>query len=130
MSTTSRFKHLHFVDSFPLLGKLLKFVAKLRLLDHGLLIEARTLDDLHAKVNRSSKDGEDEDSDGDGEGHESYEDFEKRVNILVAVQLKQASSSKRDHYKDGLVYQERKIVIQDFIKTASVRKCHNANCGA
>lgn len=61
---------------------------------------------------------------------ESFESFEKRLNTIVALHLASASSSKRDNYKDGQVYQERKTVIHDFIKTAISKKCQNPNCGA
>ncbi|EMD40913.1 hypothetical protein CERSUDRAFT_131304 [Gelatoporia subvermispora B] len=106
---------------------LCKFVAKLRLLEHGFLIAARSLDDLRVNTQRKARgDAEDEDD----EPAESYEAFEMRVNAYVAAHLATASSSKRDSYKDGLVYQARKDVIQEFLKTAITKKCQNPNCGA
>ncbi|OBZ76821.1 DNA-directed RNA polymerase I subunit rpa1 [Grifola frondosa] len=107
---------------------LCKYVAKLRLLEHGFLIAAETLDDLRFNMTRKSKRIEDEDE--EEEPAETYEAFESRVNAYVAVHLAQASSSKRDSYKDGLVYQARKDLISDFLKTAITRKCQNPNCGA
>ena len=108
--------------------KLCKFVAKLRLLEHGFLVAARSLDDLRLNTQKISKGGEGEDD--DEEPAESYEAFEMRVNAYVAAHLATASSSKRDSYKDGLVYQARKDVIQEFLKTAITKKCQNPNCGA
>lgn len=68
--------------------------------------------------------------DADEDPAESYEAFEARLQAFVAIVLTSASSSKRDDYKDGQVYQERKAVIHDFLKTAVSKKCQNPNCGA
>ena len=66
---------------------------------------------------------------GDEEEDESVEEFEQRLNLYVAAVLRQASSSKRDDYKDGLVYQHRKNTISQFLKAAvNFKKC--ANCAA
>ncbi|KAI0082411.1 beta and beta-prime subunits of DNA dependent RNA-polymerase [Panus rudis PR-1116 ss-1] len=107
---------------------LCKFVAKLRLLEHGLLVAANMLDDLHVQSATKGA-GEDEDMDDDTP-LESYESFEARVNAFVALNLKVAGSAKRDNYKDGLVFQERKTVISQFIKLTHTKKCQNPNCGA
>ncbi|OCH92152.1 beta and beta-prime subunits of DNA dependent RNA-polymerase [Obba rivulosa] len=107
---------------------LCKFVAKLRLLEHGFLIAAKSLDDLRVNTHKKSKGGDGEEE--DDEPAESYEAYETRVNTYVAAHLLKASSSKRDSYKDGLVYQARKDLIQDFLKTTITKKCQNPNCGA
>ncbi|TBU46604.1 beta and beta-prime subunits of DNA dependent RNA-polymerase [Dichomitus squalens] len=104
---------------------LCKFVAKLRLLEYGFLVAAKALDDIHYSTIK--KRGVEDDDD---EPAETYEAYEQRINLYVAAHMATASSSKRDAYKDGLVYQARKDVIQDFIKTAMLRKCQNANCNA
>ncbi|KAI0700751.1 hypothetical protein BC835DRAFT_1326250 [Cytidiella melzeri] len=113
-----RFKTSRFVTS--------RFVAKLRLLEHGLLVAAKQVDDMH--INSQRKGRLEEDADEDPE--ETFEAFEQRIKALVALQLSAASSSKRDDYKDGQVYQERKAVIQEFLKTAVSKKCQNPDCGA
>lgn len=103
--------------------KIYKYVAKLKLLEHGLLDASKSIDDIQQRVS----DADDED---DGEkGHsESDEDFIKRVKLFVAVHLHRASSSNRDNYKDNLVYQARKEVIQEFLRGAITKTCQN--CGA
>lgn len=72
------------------------------------------------------KDAMDED-DSDDEEQAAIE-VEKRMNAYVNMYLSRASSSKRDHYKDGSVYQARKELIQEFIRVAQMKKCQN--CGA
>ncbi|OSD04393.1 beta and beta-prime subunits of DNA dependent RNA-polymerase [Trametes coccinea BRFM310] len=115
-----------FCHRFKVSRFLCKYVAKLRLLEYGFVVAAKALDDMHyqTKKKRGVEDDDDE------EPAESYEDFEKRVNLYVAAHLATASSSKRDSYKDGLVYQARKEVINDFIKTTMTKKCQNPSCGA
>lgn len=83
------------------------------------------LDDLNVST---AKNGEDDE--GSDEPLESYEDFEKRVNAFVAVNFAAASSTSRDNYKDGLVFQERKNLISQFIKLTHTKKCPNPSCGA
>ena len=101
-------------------------MAKLRLLEHGFLVAAKQLDDMHVS---SQKKGRLEEESEDVPV-ESFEDFERRVNTYVALHLASASSSKRDDYKDGQVYQERKAIIHEFLKTTIMKKCQNPNCGA
>nr|AIE40066.1 RNA polymerase subunit 2 [Wolfiporia cocos] len=105
---------------------LCRYVAKLRLLEHGLLIAAQTLDDVNisSSLKRKIEDEDEEDT------AESDQQFEQRINTYVSIQLAAASSSKRDSYKDGLVFQERKKIIEEFIKITMMRKCKNPGCGA
>ncbi|KAL4241893.1 DNA-directed RNA polymerase subunit [Abortiporus biennis] len=104
---------------------LCKYVGKMRLLEYGLLGAAKELDAMRVAT-RNAKDEEDDED----EILETYEDFEKRVNLFVLSSLGRASSSKRDDYKDGLVFQERKALIQEFMKAIAVKKCQAGNCGA
>ncbi|KAG8969893.1 hypothetical protein FRC03_000139 [Tulasnella sp. 419] len=102
----------------------IKYIAKLRLLEHGLLEAALGLDDVQPAIAFKENSGDIED-----DIEESMEDFEKRVNLYVAVCLRKANGTKRDDYKDGLVYQLRKDLILDFVKTASTfKKC--GSCSA
>jgi hypothetical protein len=102
------------------------YAAKLRLIEHGLLVAAKGLDDVTQQKKTKGKAQDDNEEDGD-ELLESSEDFEKRVNAYVALNLSRASSSKRDNYKDGLVYQARKDLIQDFIRVSQLKKCQNCD---
>lgn len=101
-----------------------KFIAKLRLLEHGLLVAAQKLNDLQTEA-RKRKAGEEDEEEDDDTTQESYQDFEKRVNIFVAEHIGRDSTTSRDHYKAGLVFQARKDVIMEFMKATMLKKCHN-----
>ncbi|KAI5119511.1 hypothetical protein M0805_002447 [Coniferiporia weirii] len=103
-----------------------KFIAKLRLLDHGLLDASNALDDIQIRVTR------DQGEEGDEEtvAEESFADYEKRINLFVAISLRMNPCNRRDHYKDGLVYQARKAVIADFLNYTALKKCQNDGCRA
>ena len=100
----------------------------LKLLEHGLLEAARTLE-TYSNSNTSNlkapkvdkKDEEEE------EEEESGEEFEQRIHIFVTRSLERASSSMRDDYKDGQVYQARKDIILAFLKLTSQQKCRNCH---
>lgn len=83
------------------------------------------LDDLHISGDKEGDEDEDED-----ESLETYEQFEKRVNAFVAVTIHRNAPTKRDNYKDGSVFQERKNLIAQFIKSTHAKKCQNSSCGA
>jgi len=61
---------------------------------------------------------------------ETISEFESRINLFVLVHLSKASSSKRDHYKDSIVYQARKDLITEFLRSTITKKCNNEGCGA
>ncbi|KAF9268176.1 beta and beta-prime subunits of DNA dependent RNA-polymerase [Marasmius fiardii PR-910] len=130
---------------------LCKYVAKFRLLEYGLLEAAQGLDDLNRvetvvkkakgkkrKVGAEDEDDSDEeDSTGqsehgekenDTDGDETPYEFMARVNRYVTVHLSRASSSKRDSYKDTLVYQARKELINEFLKATILTRCKNESC--
>jgi hypothetical protein len=102
-----------------------KYIAKFRLLEHGLLDAAHGVDDLRRQTKVTQDDDHDDES-----ADETLQDFEQRLNLFVQIHLNRASSSKRDHYKDGLVFQARKDLIQEFRKVIQVKKCQNEGCGA
>ncbi|KZS97882.1 beta and beta-prime subunits of DNA dependent RNA-polymerase [Sistotremastrum niveocremeum HHB9708] len=95
-----------------------KYLAKLRLLERGLLGESQSLDDLQMKAGQ--KEGED--------AEETFENFEKRVNLYVMVHLMRAAERGRDNYKDTVVYKARKDLMDQFFKDVNTKKCRN--CGA
>ncbi|KAF8522225.1 hypothetical protein BU17DRAFT_45191 [Hysterangium stoloniferum] len=117
-----------------------KYVAKLKLLEHGLLDAAKSIDELQQRVPEQKetgkgkgKDGDDDSSDTEdkpgGGPIETDKEFIKRVKLFVSVHLYRASSSKRDDYKDSLVYQARKDVISEFLRSSIVSTCQNEDCG-
>lgn len=107
--------------------KLCKYVAKLRLLERGLLNAAKDVDDLQLKTHKAQKDKEE---DIDMEDAETEVQFMQRVNLYVAVHFARAPANKRDNYKDILVYQARKEIINEFLKATVLKKCLNKDCGA
>jgi DNA-directed RNA polymerase I subunit RPA1 len=90
-------------------------------LEHGLLEAALDVDNI--TLHTASDDDEDS-------RDETIPELEGRVNLFVMVHLSKASGSKRDHYKDSLVYQARKDLIQEFLRSTITKKCSNEGCGA
>jgi len=101
-----------------------KAAGKLKLLEYGLLDSANLLDDVNLG---------DQDVRGKEDGpKETVEGYEKRLDKIVRLELSRSSSARRGDYKDGPVYQARKRVIDDFIKTAqsNSKRCSRSECGA
>ncbi|KAK7470427.1 hypothetical protein VKT23_001853 [Stygiomarasmius scandens] len=132
-------------DRSDIRDTLCKYIARFRLLEHGLLEAAQALDDMHRvvipKSKNSSKTKEDGDEDqeieetvpeteknDEADEDETSDEFVARVNLYVSVHIARAFGSKRDHYKDGLVYQTRKELINEFLKATILTRCQNADC--
>lgn len=97
-------------------------MAKIRLLERGLLDAAQGVDDMQLRTQRN-KDKEEEVS------RESPQAFIARINLYVAIHLARTPNNTRDSYKDALVYQARKDLINDFLKSCLLKKCQNSDCG-
>lgn len=110
-----------------------KYIAKLRLLEHGLVEAAQGIDDLTLQVRRTKgkgKEGEDTmDVDEDEASYEKDEEFIARINLFVAIHMQKAKSS-RDGYKNEIAYQMRKDLIQDFLRNTMLKKCQNGDCSS
>lgn len=104
-----------------------KYIAKFRLLEHGLLDAAQGVDDIHRQTKKGNGD---EDEDATESPDETLENFELRLNLFASVHLARASDSQRDHYKNGLVFQARRELLQEFRKVIQVKRCQNEGCGA
>ncbi|KAF8812281.1 beta and beta-prime subunits of DNA dependent RNA-polymerase [Phlegmacium glaucopus] len=100
-----------------------KYLAKLRLLERGLLDAAQGVDDMQLIINRN-KDGEEEDG-----PRETPHAFIARINLYVAIHLARAPNNTRDSHKDTLIYQARKDLINEFLKLCIQKKCQNSDCG-
>lgn len=74
-------------------------------------------------VTKTDEDGMDDDAPG-----ETVDAYEARLELYIRLTLSRASGSKRDAYKDSLVFQARKDLIMEFLKAAIVKKC--TPCGA
>lgn len=70
----------------------------------------------------------DEDEMDDDTPAETVDAYEARLELYIRLTLSRASGSKRDDYKDSLVFQARKDLIMEFLKAAIVKKC--TTCGA
>ncbi|KDR83917.1 hypothetical protein GALMADRAFT_236414 [Galerina marginata CBS 339.88] len=111
-----------------------KYLAKLRLLERGLLEAAQGVDDIQLRVRKSKgqkgDDGEDvSDEEEPDFPDETPHEFIARINLYVAIHLARAPKSTRDSYKDGPIYQARKDLINDFLKSCLLKKCQNNDCG-
>lgn len=112
-----------------------RHIAKLRLLERGLLEAAQGVEDIQLRVRRrkaKAKAGEDEgDVEGDvGLPDETPLEFMTRINLYVAIHLSRVKSSTRNDYKDAMVYQARKEVINEFLKNTILKKCQNVDCNS
>lgn len=108
-------------------------MAKLRLVERGLLDAAQGVDDIQIRARRrktTEDDGEDDASEDDeGLAAETQQEFTTRINLYVAIHLARAGDATRDSYKESLVYQTRKDLINEFLKATMIKKCHNIDCG-
>ncbi|WWC70704.1 uncharacterized protein I206_104655 [Kwoniella pini CBS 10737] len=108
---------------------LASYVARIRLLDAGLLTESHEVASIFAKAMGSpvSKDDEPdlEEEIAGGGGHkaisrENAAELIVRVDAYVSATLEAAkkvsNGSTRDAYKDGLVFEERKRLLSEFAK--------------
>ena len=71
-----------------------------------------------------NKDGEEEEV-----SQETPQAFIARISLYVAIHLARAPNNTRDSYKDPLVYQARKDLINEFLKNCVLKKCQNNDCG-
>ena len=84
---------------------------------------AQGVDDMQLRIRRN-KDGEEEKV-----SQETPQAFIARLNLYVAIHLARASNNTRDSYKDTLIYQTRKDLINEFLKHCIQKKCGNSDCG-
>jgi DNA-directed RNA polymerase I subunit RPA1 len=110
-------------------------MAKLRLLERGLVDAALGVDDLQLQSKpskgkgKAEEEGEDVEMDGgdDDTPDETPEQFMSRINLYVAIHLSRTKNT-RDDYKNETAYQMRKDIIQDFLRSSILKKCQNADC--
>lgn len=134
-----------------LFDKLCKFKAKFQLLEYGLVEAAHGVDDFirssetaaHLKKDKKGKgakgkkkeeeeveeEEEEEEVDEEEVESETLDGFCARINLYVLVNCSRASGSKHPTHKDALVYQTRKDLINEFLKSAILNKCQNEDCG-
>ncbi|KAF5333685.1 hypothetical protein D9611_002553 [Ephemerocybe angulata] len=111
-----------------------KFMAKLRLLERGLVDAALGVDDLVLKASSKGKgkaeDGEDvEMAVEDDVPDETPEEFIARINLYVNIHISRSKNNRND-YKTEHAYQLRKDVIQEFLRSCILKKCQNADCSS
>ena len=108
-----------------------------------MLEAAQGIDDIHLRVRpkerkKPAKPANDREADTSAEEEEEEEDthvpdespseFIARLNLYVAIHLARSPKNNRDSYKDGLVYQARKDLINEFLKSCMLKKCQNSDC--
>jgi hypothetical protein len=115
--------------------QLCKYMAKLRLIERGLLEEAQGLDDMTIRTKRRKVKPDGDDGGDEAGKDEKYcsrrtpQEFMTRIHLYVAVQLSRNASKTRDSYKDGISYQAKKDLINEFLKATILKKCQNPDCG-
>jgi len=136
--------------STSLLAQLKKYIARLQLLDHGLLAESQIISNMTPKIRSGGAVGADADNDAeDSLPAETVEQFSARIDKAVKRFIDQSMSpdegvadvgssddkpdlnrrvhtSGRDNYKDGLVYAERRELLHEFGRKAYM-KCSHCN---
>lgn len=113
-------------------------------MERGLLEAAQGVDDIQLRVRPKEKkksakavnndDDDDDESSAEEEEQpevpdETPQEFIGRINLYVAIHLARAPKNTRDSYKDGLLYQARKDLINEFLKACILKKCQNSDCG-
>ena len=108
-------------------------MAKLRLIERGLVEAAQGVDNLHIRIGRSkqkAKDGEEEVlQDEPSLPDETVAEFIARINLYVAIHLARAPQTTRDSHKEELTHQMRKDLIHEFLRACILKKCQNPDCG-
>ncbi|TIC01852.1 beta and beta-prime subunits of DNA dependent RNA-polymerase [Wallemia mellicola] len=113
-----------------------RYVAKLSLLDYGLIDEAEQVD----LIKRGVSEAEEEDATSKMsksalkalEKERELEAYKSRVNSWVKFNVSKAQQNgkTRDEYKSGLVYQTRKRLFHQLFRQMYRKKCDNCNAHA
>jgi DNA-directed RNA polymerase I subunit RPA1 len=114
-----------------------KFICKLRLIQHGLLLEMEELENIHIKPKSANKVGSRGGAAGESMNTTESENIEEDADLLmqrrtafVKKVIKRAASSDRQwrYQKSEAVSQERRLVVKEFLSSISKeRRC--VNCG-
>lgn len=125
-------------------------MARLQLLDHGLLKESQVIAEMAPKSRATTTTDEATGEEEEDVPTETVEQFSKRIDDAVRQFIEQATAdegiadvdgaeqktdptrhrvSGRDDYKDGLVYAERKAVLHEFGRKAYA-KCSHCSAAA
>ncbi len=96
----------------------------LRLLDHGLLAEAQALEEFHP-ISKSKGNNKEDDQDDINFDESAVQECLDRIETHVRLSLQGASSSKRDDYKQELVYKYRKQMIKRLFQDSRIKRCMN-----
>lgn len=123
------------------LRQILQFIAKLSLLEHGLVVQCSQVDSIKILVPEKAPKGtagkavnatlsDQEEGESTDEPGETVEAYEKRLRGWVGLMIKKfGKGAGRDEYKkSGIVYDMRKSVIAQFLKSLNKKRC--GRCGA
>ncbi|KAI9867559.1 MAG: hypothetical protein M1813_008358 [Trichoglossum hirsutum] len=111
-----------------------KFICKLRLIQHGLLLDIEELENIHIKPKSAKKvsRGEGAEESVDTTGSESEDEdvdilMQRRTSFVRKAIRRATDADKRRHQKSEAVLQERRLVVKEFLASiAKGKKC--ANC--
>ena len=96
----------------------------LRLLDHGLLAEAQTLEDFHPNFG-SKEENRWDDQDEMNPDDAAVQVYLNKIEAHVSLSFQGASGCSRDDYKQELVYEYRKQVIKRLFQDSRTKRCMN-----
>jgi len=105
-----------------LIIQLKRYIARLRLLDAGCLEEAHYIADFHPVT--KSKDGDEDVADQDVAAESAAQFIVRMEQYVKAVLKSKKKKHVRDDYKEDLVFQERRKVLNEFGKKAYARCSH------
>lgn len=121
----------------------MRYIAKLTLLEHGLVTQAEHVDTFihetkskaakkkakHAGPATLSDEDEGEPTEEVPVEDESLEQYAARLDFYVRITLQRSAGTSRDDYKKGgIVYDRRRKLISEFLKSLTKKKC--GRCGA
>ncbi|KAH9816115.1 hypothetical protein DFH28DRAFT_1025843 [Melampsora americana] len=131
----------HFLVSETII---VRYAAKLKLLDHGLLLESNAIDDFpsvretnHKSGKRNLEENEEEEEEGTEEKEIDLKVFKESIHEFVqeCIEKKQKRSNQtqlnsKDNYKIGMCFDKRKKIISEFIKLLVKKRCERCRAYA
>ncbi|EGG03566.1 uncharacterized protein MELLADRAFT_75289 [Melampsora larici-populina 98AG31] len=122
---------------------IVRYAAKLKLLNHGLLLESDAVDDFPTiKLSnvKAGKRGIDETEEGlSQEEEEEDKEFDlpyykatlkKFVEECIEKQIRKESKTSKDNYKIGMCFDKRKKIISELIKLLPKKRCERCRAYA
>ncbi|KAH9823473.1 hypothetical protein DFH28DRAFT_359473 [Melampsora americana] len=122
---------------------IVRYAAKLKLLDHGLLLESNAIDDFpsvretnHKSGKQNLEENEEEEEEGTEEKGIDLKVFKESINEFVQeciekqIRSNQTQTNSKDNYKIGMCFDKRKKIISEFIKLLVKKRCERCRAYA